>query len=318
MYTTYRILKLGIMLTILLGSMLSLTVGMPDEAEAILPPSVEIKWADGQQVQEADVKPGESGLVTFSGTISADLSAGGTFQDVKVELTGSTDQAWPVTVTPVVSMLDTNTEERPISVTVAVTAESSYYTSGQLTLTGYATAFPGTLRYPIPAVTATIKIEQYYRFSVGCSKPYMEVAPSERLVFNLQIMNEGNARDKYQIEIKNLEKLSKDSWTVTLSRNQIEIPEKNEETIPIPVGTPIKFNLWINDVQNIEIVVKSVQEELNEGFTLPQSFPLTVRQRGFSTPGFEPIFLIIALAGLAVVVKTRTPGRRLHRRRLKK
>ncbi len=318
MDTKYRILKLGIMLTILVGSMLAITVGLPEGAEAVSTPVVNIQWAEGQQVQEADVRPGESGLVTFTGTVSADLPAGGAFQDVIVNLQGSTDQAWPVTVTPATVLLQPGTEEAPISATVAVTPETSYYTAGSLTIGGTASAFPGSLRYPINPVTATIKIKQYYRFSIGCSKPYVEVAPSERLVFNLQIMNEGNARDKYGIEIKNLEKLSKDSWTITLSRPQIEIPEKNEETIPIPVGTPIKFNLWINEVQNIEVIVKSVQEELNEGFTLPQSFTLTVRERGFSTPGFEPLLLIIALAGLAVVIKTRTPNRRSHRRLRKK
>jgi hypothetical protein len=308
------------MLTILLGSIVAITVSMPDEAEAVSTPVVEIKWAEGQEVQEADVRPGESGLVTFAGTVSAELAAGGAIQDVRVELVGSTDQGWPVTVTPAIVMLNPGTEEKAVSVTVAVTPETSYYTSGTLTLGGRAAAFPGSLSYNIPSISGTIKIKQYYRFSIGCSKPYIEVAPSERLVFNLQIVNEGNARDKFGIEIKNLEKLSKSAWTVTLSRPQIEIPEKNEETIPIPVGTPIKFNLWINEVQNIEVIVRSVQEELNEGFTLPQTFTLTVRQRGFSTPGFEPFFIIFGLAGLAVFIKTRNVSRlsTRKRRRLRK
>ena len=191
-----RILRMGIMLTILLGSMISITAFIPQDAEAISAPVVNIRWAEGQEGQESYVKPGESGLVTFSGTVSAEIPMGGAIQDVIVNLIGSTDQGWPVTVTPATVLLQPGTQEEPISVTVAVTPETSYYTSGGLTLTGTATAFPGSIRYTITPVQATIKIKQYYRFSIGCSKPYIEVAPSERLVFNLQIINEGNARDK--------------------------------------------------------------------------------------------------------------------------
>ncbi len=320
MSTMYRIFKLAIMLTILLGSVMAITVSMPEEAEAISTPVVEIRWAEGQEVQEADVRPGESGLVTFTGTVSADLAAGSVFQDVRVSLIGSTDQGWPVTVTPAIVMLNPGTEEKAISCTVAVTPEMSYYTSGTLSLGGQAAAFPGSLQFTVPPITGTIKIKQYYRFTIGCAKPYVEVAPSERLTFQLRIMNEGNARDKFGIDINNLQKLTKDAWTVTLSQNQIEIQQINEDYIPIQVGTPIKFNLWINDVQTIEITVKSVQEELNEGYTLPQTFVLTVRQRGFSAPGFEPFFVIFALAGLAVFAKTRntTHTTARKRRRLRK
>jgi hypothetical protein len=319
MNTSFRILKLGIILIMMLGNMLFITVGLPDEAEAFLPPLAEIRWNEGQDVQEAEVKPGEHGTVIFTGVVNCEMVAGGTFQKVIVSLQASSDQGWTPVVNPPQITFNPNSDSNlPFSVTVTVPAETSFYTTDTIRVSGRGVAYPGATQDIIDEVTATIKVAQFYKFSLECSKAYQEVGPSERLAFDLRVKNHGNARDTFNIKISNLKELTKDGWTVTLSTDVIEINEKDEGVVQIPVGTPIKFNLWLNEIETVLVEVKSEQEEKNEGFTVPREYPLSVRQRGFSTPGFDPFFLLIGIAGLAVIVKTRNntiPRKRRRRRK---
>jgi len=298
-------------------SMLGLTVTVPKEAEAVGPTVLAtISWNPGQDIQEAEVKPGEHGTVLFTGVVNCDLVAGGTFQKVVVDLSATSEQGWSPTVNPPKITYSPNTDtDVPFSVTVTVPSETSFYITDTIQVSGKGVAFPGIFQDLIDPVSATIKIKQFYKFSLGCGKSYQEVGPTERLLYNVRIFNLGNARDTYHISIKNLEQLSKKGFTVTLEMDTVEIEAKNEATVGLPVGTPIKFNFWLNEIQSIIIEVKSEQEERNEGLTIPREFPLTVRQRGFSTPGFDPIFVIIAFAGLAVIINIKRTKNQKWRRR---
>ncbi len=260
---------------------------IPNNIVAVGPPVVNLEFDEGEEIQEVDVRPGESGLVTFPGTVSADLAAGGSVQDVVVELYGSTDQGWPVTISPAQMVLQPGTEEVPFAATVSVTPETSSYVTGILTIGGTAMAFPGALRYAIQSIEGTILIEQYYRFSVGCDRPYQDCSPDSEVCYNFSIYNEGNGNDSYEIQVTNLEYLTQNSFSVALESSTIAIPEKNNDQISILVRTPTGKNSY--GAYDIELQVKSVLEEQNEGHTTPQVFDLTVRLKSeTSTDGSSP------------------------------
>ena len=303
----FKCIRLGVIIGILFISMLSLTAAVPKEAEAVGPTVLaEVRWNPGQEVQEAEVKPGEHGTVLFSGIVNCELVAGGTFQKVVVSLSATSQQGWIPTVNPPQITFSPNTDtDVPFSVTVTVPSETSFYIADEIQVAGKGVAYPGIFQDIIEPISATIRVKQFYKFSMECAKAYQEVAPAERLVYNLRVKNHGNARDTFHIAIQNLEKLAKQDFTVTLSTDTIEVEPKDEGVVQIPIGTPIKFNLWLNEIETIMVEVKSEQEERNMGFTIPRAFPLTVRQRGFSTPGFDPIFTIMTFAGLAVILYSR-------------
>jgi len=250
---------------------------LPFSTVAVGTPVVELKFDEGEEVQYADVAPGDSGLVCFPGTVSADLAAGGSVQDVRVNLMASTDQGWPANIEPAVIILNPGTEEAEFLATVSVPPETSWNISGVLTVSGTAAAFPGTLQYTVPPITGTIKINQYHRFSVGCDEPYQECCPESELCYEFNIYNEGNGPDKFNVEITNALYLTQESFTVNLETTTIEIPEKDIGQVNVLVGVPYFEN--INEVYEIELEVKSVKEELNTGSTIPQTFPLNVRVR---------------------------------------
>lgn len=244
-------------------------------ALAVGSPVVELKFDPGEEVQYADVAPGESGMVSFSGTVRADLAAGGSVQDVVVNLQASTDQGWATTIDPTTVVLNPGTEEVPFLATVSVPPETSFYVCGVLTISGTATAYPGALRYTIDSITGTILINQYYKFSIGCNEPYQECCPDSELCYELNIYNEGNGLDEFMVEITNLEYLTHELFTVSPETNTMEIPEKNVGQVNVQVATP--YNEDSLGVYDIELEVRSIKEESNTGHTIPQTFTLNTR-----------------------------------------
>ena len=257
--------------SVILVFLVSVSFLMPVNTQAVGTPVVTLAFDPGEDVQTAAVAPGDSGLVSFPGTVSAELAAGSTVQDVVVTLEASTDTGWPASIEPETVTLNPGTEEAAFIATVSVPLETSWNVTGTLTVSGTAMAYPGALRYNVGSISGAILIDQYYQFSIGCSEPYKQCCPNSVLCYNLTIINEGNGNDKFATEISNLEYLVHDSFTVTVGTPTIELQGNNYGLVPIMVKTPYSEDSV--GVYEIEVKVSSMQD--NTGNTQPQTFTLT-------------------------------------------
>ena len=79
------------------------------------------------------------------------------------------------------------------------------------------------------------------------------------------------------VKITNMDYMTQESFTVNLEATTIEIPEKDVGQINVLVATP--YNEDSLGVYEIELEIKSIKEELDTGYTVPQSFTLTTRIR---------------------------------------
>lgn len=247
-------------LCIILILLLSLCQIIPVNVSAIGDPVVQLRWDDGQEVQHADVEPGEPGTVSFTGTASADLQAGGAVQDVRVELRVTSEHGWDATVTPAVFMINPGTEEKAFEVVVRVPPETSTSVDAFIIVSGTATAFPGSdsSQTEVPPITGSIIVTQYFRYIFGCNKPYIQSEPGEEVQFELFIGNQGNARDTYVISVPNLDDLVDDGFDVSLDRETIEVPEKGNGSVIVTVQSPEAGIGELADYKkNIEINVRS-------------------------------------------------------------
>jgi len=272
-----------------------------ENAEAVGQPVVTIKFLEGEEEQIADVRPGEHGTVFFPGTIEARIPAGSNIQDVVVSLQGNTGLNWPVSINPPTIQVDAG-GSATFSVTVSVPPETSYYVQDILTVSGTARSFPGTVSYNVAAITGSIRIAQFYKFSLECDKPYKQVNPTEQLAFNMRIWNYGNGRDTFTVYIPKLAKLAGDGWNIQLGTYTVEVDEKSQRTVQVTINTPVKFNHWINEVTTIELEVQSEQQATLEGTAYTKIYPLAVRQRGFSLPGFDPLLIIMSFAFVTIFI----------------
>jgi uncharacterized membrane protein len=233
---------------------------IPVNVAAVGDPEVTLEWDSGQEVQYADVRPGESGLTTFTGTVSADLPLGSAIQDVRIELRASSEHGWDTCITPETVILNPGNEEKSFSVTVQVPPETSTSVDAIITVWGTAWAFPGSdnSETEVPPIYGTIFVDQYCRFKIGSKQSFFDTEPGSEVQFDVFIRNEGNGQDQYQISIKNLDELEDDGFEVSIDREMIEVPEKGNGTVVVTVQTPEGgLGEFVNYKKEIEIGVLS-------------------------------------------------------------
>ncbi|MFO8050911.1 MAG: choice-of-anchor T family protein [Thermoplasmatota archaeon] len=285
------------MMILVLGSMFVFIPKEDEEVEAVGAPAITIQLA--QPKQTAYVAPGQDGIVTFSGTVFAQIPYSPNVQYLVIHLQADAG-GWAVSVPPALTFSKAQ-KQQSFTLSVQVPIETSQSTTGQLSVSGRWSYSPGLGGGTIPAATAIIFVKQYYQFSIGCEKPYVEVNPGQSLGFKLRLINEGNANDRLRVEILNLDKLADKGWTIQLSQDKFAVLEKQEQVLTVSVTTPVEWNIWKNSVTTIRIRIVSAQAEGLGEVSDIADYSLYVRERGFSVPGFEPAFAIIALAMMSVL-----------------
>ncbi len=225
-----------------------------------------------ESVTISEVGPNQHGIIIYPGTLTCNMyGIGKNIQTVIIELHASTDQGWPSTVIPNQIIFEESGSES-FNVTVYIPPATSYYTSGLLVVGGSITLFPGSVRYNIPPVTSTIKVNQYHGFTIRCQEPLQEIHPGEQTGFYIDINNMGNARDKFEINIINQEELETKGFKLELNPATISIPEAKNATVKLNITAPT--NGEINQNHEIQINIFSVQAKLNENETIEENLTL--------------------------------------------
>ncbi len=305
-----RYMKFGIMMGIMLIGLLITMVSVPDEAEAAptLTPIATIGLVQSQQT--ADVSPGSLGIVTFDGTVTCVVNSA-TTAIVQLE---ATDTWTSAVVTPsAIEFSNTNAGAKTFQVSVKAPLYTSRNVVGQVVVSGKVIMYPGRLYgtvQPTDGVKARIDIDSFYKFQINAPKKYQEVGPGQQMVYNVHVINQGNIRDTFEIDIENEEQLTKAGFVLTLSQRVIDVEELEEKVIKLTVNTPIEWNVWKNKVTGVKVSVVSTLSLEESGNPLTQIEYFKIRERGASVPGFDPTFLIMSFVGLAIIVRTRTLKRR--------
>ncbi|MEA3558215.1 MAG: choice-of-anchor T family protein [Candidatus Thermoplasmatota archaeon] len=297
-----------LMMILLLGSIFVLIPKDDENVEAVGAPAITIQLAQAKQT--AYVAPGQDGIVSFTGTAEAQIPYSPGIQYLVINLQADAG-GWPVSVPPALTFSKAQ-KTQSFTISVQVPIETSQSAMGQLAVSGRWSYSPGIGGGTIPASTAIIFVKQYYQFSIGCEKPYQEVNPGQSLGFKLRLINEGNANDRLRVEILNWDQLSADDWTIQLSQDKFAVMEKTEQTLTVSVTTPVEWHLWYNQVKTIRIKIISAQAEGLGDISDVANYQLYVRQKGFSIPGFEPTFAIIALAMMSVIFVGIAKRKRSH------
>jgi len=138
-------------------------------------------------------------------------------------------------------------------------------------------------------------------------KVYTEVTnqliePSDTANFDIEIENLGNAKTNVTCRVLNMPK----DWVISIDSNAIigsrTLGENSKKTISLVIRPPYGFGYH----QDREVVQVSIVPLYYDDDTLiGQEYLLSfiVQSRGFSTPGFEGIFVIFALIGMVFFIK---------------
>jgi hypothetical protein len=289
-------LKKGATLLVIFFILLTLVIILiPETTKAVSCPVVEIKWAEGQEIQNVDVGPGSSGLVTFAGTVSANLATGYPTIDILVVLGGSTDQGWPVTINPVIIMLNPGTEEKPFSVTVEVPLRTNINGSGLLVVGGEASVYPGTCSYNIPQIKGTIYINQYYQYYMTSYRPSKKAFIGDKIDLNISIHNIGNGIDIFELDLDNSHHLNKNDINVQY-KNKFEVypKETKQSDIFIEISDLTKPGKY-----ELKYILVSVQSQIFEDISQNTNFTFTIF---IKNNYYYPISISFVLISIMILV----------------
>jgi len=298
----HELIRTFLMTIVIMGGLIGIMAEMPEEAEAAQPvASIILDTTE----ETAHVGPGETGIVTFTGTVDVDMIGPG--QSVQlIVVTLEAEAGWPATVSPATLYFTAQQtgQAKPFSVAVKVPNFTSFTMSGQVVISGSVRTMPGTpVSYKASPATGIITIKPYFMLTVSCEKPYIEINPGDPLNFKLRIKNDGNTKDRVRMEIKNMDELADNEWVVTLGTRSMFLEENKEDVVNIAVTSPQDWTLYRNRVSKVDITVKS-ETSLEHGTTPEtQEYTFFIRDKGLYIPGFEPMFAIMALVIVAIAMK---------------
>jgi len=294
----------------------ALLVYLPGEAEAALSPTVTV--ALDQAEQTAQVAPGQKGIVTFTGTVNCVMSVDPAVQKVIVSLEADVG-GWAWSITPSTMAFDRQIKDATFAVSVKVPPRTSHIMTQQLTIVGRWKNVPGLLGGTIFPANSMINVKQFYKFQVECVKPFVEISPGDQLVFNLKIRNEGNDQDtiKLIMDPKSEKKLDQMGWAVMLSQSEYIIDEGSDVNVKISITPAQEWNVWKNEVITIKFQIRSHQALSLGEIPVESSYPLYIRERGFSAPGYEMYLVVMAIIPMLAIPLV-VGSRRIHRYRRKK
>jgi hypothetical protein len=143
--------------------------------------------------------------------------------------------------------------------------------------------------------------------SVTPRSTLQEISPGQIAEFPIDLENNGNAQTKFIFDVVDVP----EGWSVSIVSN-VDIGsavegQNNKKTVILSIQPPLGFG-YHDDRKDITITVKGVYFAKSGGSNLTTdefSYIFNVRSRGFSTPGFEAIFVVLALVAVVLIVKIR-------------
>jgi hypothetical protein len=295
-------IKRGFALLILALLAFSLFVFIPTGSCQEGLPTVSIAFIEQSQV--ADVGPGDSGEVTFTGVCSVSLN-----QAKVVNVTFKTEDTWNSSTHSPAMLTFTKSENQNFNVTVKAPLGTSFTEIGLVTVIGYWTTEPdkynGTAE-PKSGAVARIDINQFFKFSVSTKKNSTNTMVGETVDYNFTIHNQGNFMDTFTISVTNADELSKNGISVNFEQTNVEILANNTHTVSLAVNAPGEnSNAGIYEIKLKVTSDRGIQEgvpsqELSFEMKVAKG-PERKKKEEPRIPGFELIIVIFALLILCLI-----------------
>lgn len=286
--------------------LLVMVQSVPNNVTAIGEPEVSLKFDDGGNVQEASVGPGDPHAVRFQGSVSVHESAVSNVQSVHVKLESSSDQGWELVIHPDEFYINPGNSD-DFELTVRVPFGTSSEIEDTITVTGFAENYPsGSGGIEIPPIYGTIKIKPYYQVTLRPITNHIKTSPGSEVTFVLLIENNGNAINRFSIELENNDELDEKGYEFELSDSTIVIPEKENKTIEVTVIIPEHLT-QLNEHKGyaIRITIISEGQTFDERDHRIWEFYLEVYQKDiYLTYEFViSIIIIIAIVISVIIIK---------------
>ena len=154
---------------------------------------------------------------------------------------------------------------------------------------------------PTEAKVLTV-FKQFSRLRVGSDEAFIQLRPKVDYLLVFNVYNDGNARDKFNVEIQNYDELNDAGFQLSLPLISREIDSLAPLTqFRVQMRTP-KNQGWTDQYYNLQFKATSEYSVRTEGVPNYQVQVMTIYIRGVYLPGFELVgaTMMAALAGAAI------------------
>ena len=154
---------------------------------------------------------------------------------------------------------------------------------------------------PAEARVMTV-FKQFSRLRVGAELAFIQLRPKVDYTMVFDVYNDGNARDKFNVEIQNYDELNDEGFQLSLPLISQEIDSlAPPEKFRVQMRTP-KNQGWTDKYFNLQFKATSEYSVRSEGVPNYQTQVMTIYIRGVYLPGFELVgtTMMAALAGAAI------------------
>jgi hypothetical protein len=275
-----------------------------------------IKFRDGEEEQFADVRPGNDNTVIFTGIINGNIFDDDDVSTITISLdayineltySGSSYEVpdWVIDITPRVFEMYP-WEFKEFNVEVTVPPGTSFYSRGELKVSGTATTSPDGVTHSINEITGVIRIMYYDDWNVYSPDISKVITRGDSVTFEVEILNRGNGNDVFFQTIDNVDKLKKNHIYADFPVN-IELEEKAKETIEVRIdssdSTP-EGEYYI-DFYSYPVDVEQVEELDNQFYRI--KFKLVIEPVVYEKYFYHSVAItIIALILISVKIVRRT------------
>jgi hypothetical protein len=246
---------------------------------------------------KATVTQSQLGAVTFHG--NATVEKMNYLERVTVTLQAVVNTGWPVVISPqTMPFVQSSTQQ--FQVTVIVPPATSSLISGNVIVTGSAKA--AGLAPVVSSASGVVTVAQYYKLRIEAEAPLREVKPGE-ITFNVvNVYNDGNGLDTFELSIANNKELVEKQWTVLLGTTDVGIAQDEYAAVKITAQTPQRWTVYKKEIETITVEVTSA-EGRTRNVLYTKTYPIFIYLKGSYIPGFDPFLAILAIAIGMVVVK---------------
>jgi hypothetical protein len=248
---------------------------------------------------QAKVTQSQLGAVTFGGNATVEKIQG--LERVIVTLTAVVSTGWPVVLSrQTIPYINPGTQQ--FQVTVIVPPATSSLLTGNVIISGMAKA---PALSPIPAAaSAVVTVSQYFKLRIEAESPLRQVKPGELTYNVVNVYNDGNGQDTFELEIENNEDLVKKQFTVLLGSTDITVMQDEYQPVRLTVQTPQDWTLYQKEMNTFILKVTS-SEARAKNLLYDKTYPLYIYMKGYYIPGFDPFLVVMAFAFIAVIFKRR-------------
>lgn len=222
--------KTPLLMTVMFLGLLVPVVSFPGPVQAAAGPTLALNL--DTSMQTATVSSKAVGTVMFRGTVSLDPVP----QNVtSIKLSASIDKGWQASCNPATILISSPTAQ-PFSVTVTVPAGTSSEVVGTLNVSAVGRSNETDVRAYTQAI---VSVAPYSGVKMECGQDSRQMKPGTEINFSVQVRNDGNGLDSYDLAIVDPPQPGSDHLKVTLgSTTLVKIPPGQSKNVTVVVECP--------------------------------------------------------------------------------